>query len=178
MSDKQAQQAQRYAQAVYQAVLEQWQSALDQVQAVLSKDAELYALVMDGSKDFSERAKALEAALPAGLPPEVVNLAKLLLQEGDLGLLPDVALALNRTVGGREAPTKAEVSSAVELSDKEKEALRGALAKQFGSDLVFSFHVDAALMGGLRVRVGDRLIDTSIASRLAALRESLSSVVR
>ena len=182
MSDKQAQQAERYAQAVYQAVLEQWQSALDQVQAVLSKDPDLFAVVMDGSKDFGERAAALEAALPKGLPSEVVNLVKLLLQEGDLGLLPDVALALNRTVGGRQAPTKAEITSAVELSDKEKASLRGALTKQFegrfGSDLVFSFHVDAALMGGLRVRVGDRLIDTSIASRLAALRESLSSVVR
>jgi F-type H+-transporting ATPase subunit delta len=181
MSDKQAQQAERYAQAVYQAVLEQWQSALDQVQAVLSKDPDLFAVLMDGSKGFDERAAALTAALPAGLPTEVVNLVKLLLQEGDLGLLPDVALALNRTVGGRQAPTKAEITSAVELSDKEKEALRGALTKQFGAqfgDLVFSFHVDAALMGGLRVRVGDRLIDTSIASRLATLRESLSSVVR
>jgi F-type H+-transporting ATPase subunit delta len=178
MSDTQAQQAQRYAQAVYQAVLEQWQAALEQVQAVLSHNPDLFAVVMDGSKDFSERTKALEAALPAGLPTEVVNLVKLLLQEGDLGLLPDISLALNRTVGGRTAPVKAEITSAVALSAKEKEGLREVLTKQFGSDLVFSFTVDAALMGGLRVRVGDRLIDTSIASRLAALRESFASVVR
>lgn len=177
MSDKQAQ-AQRYAQAVYQAMLEQWQSALNQVQAVLSKDRDLYALVMDGSKDFSERAKALEAALPAGLPSEVVNLVKLLMQEGDLDLLADVGPALGRVVSGQKAPIKAEIASAVELSDQEKDDLRRALAKQFGDDLVFSFAVNPALMGGLRVRVGDRLIDTSIASRLAALRESLTSVVR
>lgn len=177
MSDKQAQ-AQRYAQAVYQAMLERWQTALNQVQSVLSKDRDLYALVMDGSKDFSERAKALEAALPAGLPPEVVNLVKLLMQEGDLDLLAEVGPALSRVVSGQKAPTKAEITSAVELSDKEKDDLRRALAKQFGDDLVFSFQVNPALMGGLRVRVGDRLIDTSIASRLAALRESLANVVR
>ncbi len=177
MSDKQAQ-AQRYAQAVHQAMLERWQSALDQVQAVLSKDQTLYALVMDSSKDFGERAKALEAALPTGLPVEIVNLLKLALQEGDLDMLPDIAGALSRVGSGGAAPVKAEITSAGELSDKEKEALRASLTKQFGNDLIFSFHVDPSLMGGLRVRVGDRLMDTSIASRLAALRESLTSVVR
>jgi F-type H+-transporting ATPase subunit delta len=177
MSDKQAR-AQRYAQAVYQAMLERWQAALDQVQAVLSKDKDLYALVMDSSKDFGERAKALEAALPAGLPAEVTNLLKLLLQEGDLAMLPEVAGALSRVGSGGAAPVKAEITSATELSEKDKNALRATLAKQFGDSLVFSFHVDPALMGGLRVRVGDRLIDTSIASRLAALRESLTSAVR
>jgi F-type H+-transporting ATPase subunit delta len=177
MSDKQAQ-AQRYAQAVYQAMLEQWQSALNQVQAVLSKDRALYTLVTDGSKDFSERARALEAALPGGIPPEVANLLKLLLQEGELDLLSDVNMALSRVATGQHAPTKAEVTSAAELSDQDKMAMRQNLAKQFGEGLIFSFYVDPALMGGLRVRVGDRLIDTSVASRLAALRESLSAAAR
>lgn len=177
MSNKQAQ-AQRYAQAVYQAMLQRWQSALDEVKAVLGKDQALYALVMDGSKDFSERAKALEAALPKDLPAEVTNLVKLLLQEDDLDLLDEVATALTQVGGRQQAPIKAEVTSAVELSNKDTEAIRTALSKQFGDGLVFTFHVDPALMGGLRVRVGDRLIDTSVASRLAALRESFSTAVR
>lgn len=177
MSNKQAQ-AQLYAQAIYQAMLEQWQSALNEVQAVLSKDQALSALVTDGSKNFNERVKALEAALPAGLPTEIKNLLKLLVQDGNLDLLSDVSSALVRVASGQQSPTKAEVISAVELSDKEKDALRQSLAKQFGADLVFSFFVDPALLGGLRVRVGDRLIDTSVASRLTTLRESLTSAVR
>jgi F-type H+-transporting ATPase subunit delta len=177
MSDKEAR-AQRYAQAVFEAMLQQWQTGLDQVQALLGKDKKLSAVLMDGSKDFETRAKALEAALPKGLPAELVNLLKLLLQENDLELLPEVSTALGRVGSGQAAPVKAEITSAVELSSKDQEALRRALVKQFGNDLVFSFHVDPALMGGLRVRVGDRLIDTSVASRLAALRESLTSAVR
>lgn len=177
MSDKQAQ-AQHYAQAVYQAMLERWQAALEQVEDVLSKDSDLYALVMDGSKDFDERSKALLAALPNDMPQEVTNLLNLLLQEDDLELLPEVSEALGRVGSGQQAPTKAEITSAAELSEKDKNALRKSLVQQFGDGLVFSFHVDPSLMGGLRVRVGDRLIDTSVASRLATLRESFSSAVR
>jgi F-type H+-transporting ATPase subunit delta len=171
-------QAQRYAQAVYQAMLEQWQSALNQVQALLSKDQALHATLSDGSKSFDERAKALEAALPKGLPNEIKNLLMVMLQDGSLDQLADVGAALTRTVSGQQAPTKAEISSAVELSAQEKESIRQSLAKQFGGELTFTFDVDPSLLGGLRVRVGDRLIDTSVASRLTALRESLTSAVR
>lgn len=177
MSDKQAQ-AQRYAQAVYAAMLEQWQSALTQVQAVLSKDQALRTLITDGSKDVDTRLHALEAALPKGLPVEVANLVKVMLQDGTLDQLSDVAAALGRILTGQQVPTKAEVTSAVPLSDQEQESLRNALRKQFGGDLTFHFAVDPALMGGLRVRVGDRLMDTSVASRLTALRESLTNAVR
>lgn len=177
MSDKQAQ-AQHYAQAVYQAMLERWQAALEQVEDVLNKDSDLYALVMDGSKDFDERSKALLAAVPDDLPQELINLLNLLLQEDDVDLLPEVSEALGRIGSRQQAPTKAEITSAAELSEKDKNALRKSLAKQFGENLIFSFHVDPSLMGGLRVRVGDRLIDTSVASRLATLRESFSSAVR
>lgn len=177
MNSKQAQ-PQRYAQAVYQAMLEQWQTALSQVQDVLGKDQALYSTLMDGSKDFNERAKALEAALPKGVPAEIKNLLKLMLQDGNLDQLADVSASLGRVVSGQQAPVKADIASAVELSDKEKDSIRQSLAKQYGGDLTYTFTVEPALLGGLRVRVGDRLIDTSVASRLAALRESLTTAVR
>jgi F-type H+-transporting ATPase subunit delta len=177
MSDKRGQ-AQRYAQAAFEAMLERWQAALTAIADLLSKDKTLYAMLTDGAKPFAERAKALKAALPKDTPPEIANLLQLLVQEGDLALLPEMPDALALITSGQQQPVKAEVTSAVELSEADKEALQAALRKQFGEDLRFSFFVDSSLMGGLRVRVGDRLIDTSVASRLAALRESLASVVR
>jgi len=101
-----------------------------------------------------------------------------MLQDGNLDLLSDVGASLGRVASGQQAPVKAEITSAFELSENEKEALRQSLSKQFSGDLSFSFKVDPSIMGGLRVRVGDRLIDTSVASRLTALRESLTSAVR
>ena len=177
MSDKAAK-AERYAQAAFQALIERWQAAFAEVTEALGNDQELYSQLMDGSRPFAERESALEKVMPPNAPPEFVNLLKLLVQEGDLDLLPELPGALSSVATSQRQPVRAEVTSAVELTDGEKDSLRKALAQQFGRELVFSFRVDPSLMGGLRVRVGDRLIDTSVASRLASLRESVASVVR
>lgn len=161
MSDKSAR-ANQYAQAIVQAMLERWQSALEQVGDALSKDSKL----------------DLDAALPKDAPIELMNTLKLMQQQGNLDLIQDVSAALGSAITGRSAPVKAEIVSATELDEKEREQIQHVLTGQHGEGLQFSFRVDPALLGGLRVRVGDRLTDTSIASRLAALRESLASVVR
>lgn len=177
MSDTSAK-SQRYAQAAVQALIEKWQSILAETSSALSKDQELYSRLMDGSRDFDERVMALEKVLPAGAPPELANLLKLMLQEGDLDLISKVSAAMARMTSDGRQPVRAEITSATELTSAHKEAVQQALVQQFGDDLVFFFSVDPSLMGGLRARVGDRLIDTSVATRLAALRESLTSVVR
>jgi F-type H+-transporting ATPase subunit delta len=161
MSDKSAL-ANQYARAIVDAMLERWQSALGQAADALRTD---------------EKAD-VAAVLPVGVPSEIINTLKLMQQQGNLDLVKDVAAALSQTVSGQRSPIKAEVTSAAELSSQEQAQLRQLLAEQHGDSLLFTFKVDPALLGGLRVRVGDRLIDTSIASRLTALRESLASVVR
>jgi ATP synthase F1 delta subunit len=85
---------------------------------------------------------------------------------------------LGQLATGQSVSRKAEITSAIALSDDEKEQIRKRLIAEHGEGLSFTFEVDPALLGGLRVRVGDRLIDNSVASRLATLREALSSVVR
>ncbi len=170
--------AEQYAQAAYQAFVQTWQNAFVQIGDLLSGDQELYSFLMDGSRPFVERETALMDTLPDDIPPDMVNLLKLLVQEEDLDLLPRLPVAMAQINTGQLRPVSAEVTSAVELTDGEKTALRKKLGKEFDTELIISFSVDPDLMGGLRVRVGDRLIDTSIASRLAALRESVAAVVR
>jgi F-type H+-transporting ATPase subunit delta len=112
------------------------------------------------------------------LPTEVKNFVRLLVQEGDFALLPQVSATLVQSASGKSGPLKAEITSAAELSPEEEADIRRMLTEQHGERMVFSFRVDPSLMGGLRVRIGDTLIDTSVASRLARLRESLAAVVR
>lgn len=170
MSDKQAR-VSSYAQAIFQIMVERWQSALNQVADTLKSDAVVTA-------DAKNLVAAVERGLPKDLPVEVANFVKLLAQEGDLDLLPQVSAALTQIGSGRGGPIKAEIVSAAELSDQEQADLRKMLVTQHGDGLVFAFRVDPTLLGGLRVRVGDTLTDTSVATRLARLRESLATVVR
>jgi F-type H+-transporting ATPase subunit delta len=177
MTDNRAR-ADRYAQAVLQAMVERWQSALGEVVDAVDSDPKLAGLLSDKGKSVEAKNKALAAQLPPDTPAEISNLLSLLVQEDDLALLPDIAGALTEAASGQSAPIKAEITSAMELSADDQERISQSLIKEYGDGLVFSFQVDPSLLGGLRVRVGDRLMDNSVASRLTKLRESIASVVR
>lgn len=157
----------RYAQAILEAVVEQWQMDLGSVADALAQNPQLAANV-----------EAIEEAVPADASQEVKNFVKMLVQEGDTALLPSVIIALSTSLRGESRPQEANITSAIALGDAEKEQIRQQLTTQYGDGLRFSFDVDAALMGGLRIRVGDQLIDNTIASRLLALRDVITSAVR
>jgi F-type H+-transporting ATPase subunit delta len=178
MSTKQ-ERASRYAQALWMVQLERWQKALADATQAIAGDAQLSALLDDGAVSGADKAAALEKALPAGFPGEVLNLLKVMADRNDMALVDDVTSRLTQAVTGKEEELKAEITSAYELTEDEKEQVRRRLKSEHGAGLTsFVFSTDPALMGGLRIRVGDRLIDNSVATRLAALRESLAAVVR
>ncbi len=171
--------ANQYAQAIMQAMLERWQGALSSVSNALKQNPQLGELLTDPDRDVNERLAALESVIPADAPAELRNTLQVMVQDGSIKLVDQLGGALSQISSGRtEAPIKAEVTSAVALSDEEQTQLRRALAARHGESLTFAFYVDPSLLGGLRVRVGDSLVDTSVASRLQSMRESLASVVR
>ena len=159
--------AERYAQAILEAIVEQWQSTLTEVADALAQDPKLGADV-----------DSIAAAIPADAAPELQNFVKMLVQEGDVTLLSRVIAALGASLRGETGPRAADITSAIELGDDVQEQIRQRLTKQYGEDLVFSFDVDPSLMGGLRIRVGDQLIDNTVANRLMALREMVAAAVR
>lgn len=69
--------------------------------------------------------------------------------------------------------TSAEVTSALPLTEAEQEAVRRDLLKTLDSGGMITFRVDPAILGGLVVRVGDRVVDGSVAGQLSGLRQSL-----
>lgn len=171
--------ANQYAQAIMQAMVDRWQGILASVSTALEQNPQVANTISEQSLGVEERIAALESILPADTPTELRNTLKLMVQEGSLDLLDQLGDALAQVNSDHQGgPVKAEVTSAIELSDEEQERMRNALRERHGDNLTFAFHVNPSLMGGLRVRVGDRLIDTSVASRLQSMRERLAAVVR
>jgi F-type H+-transporting ATPase subunit delta len=90
-----------------------------------------------------------------------------------LFVLPQLVTALRDRIAEEKGEVTAEVVSAVELSDEQQERLAKTLKKQAGRDVKIDLSVDESLIGGLRVKLGSRMIDTSIRSKLDALQNKM-----
>ena len=177
MSNKQ-ERVNRYAQALWQAQLELWEKAFGEASKAVA-EKKVAAVLADSAASAADKGAALEKALPKDFPGDILNLLKVMVDAGDLNMLDDVAGQVAHALHGAQATAiKAEITSAVELSSDDKDKIRKRLIAENGEGLTFTFTVDPSLMGGLRVRVGDRLVDNSVATRLATLRESIAAVVR
>ncbi len=164
-----------YARAIYDLALEPWTRQLSAVQRALGGNPELYAAANDAGQGVEARLKLLVEATPEPLGEVARKFLGTLLAAGQLGQLDLILAEFDRLVHRRAERRLARVTSAVPLTGAEREALQQRLIRQFGSDLDFDFAVDPALLGGIRLHVGDRVIDGSIAGKLSALRERLTT---
>jgi len=161
-----------YAKAVYEAALESWSKSLRAALRALT-EADLLSTLDDSELSFAEKQARLEAILPADLPAGVRNFLFVLARDDQLSLLPDVLDDLQRVIRRGPEVQVVTVTSAVPLTDEEMSALREQMIGRFGEDLDFRWQVDPELLGGVVIRVGDQVIDGSIAGRLEALRQRL-----
>ncbi len=163
-----------YANAFYDSASENWLTTLRGVVARLEQDPGLRARVQASGVDFAQRQRLLDGLLTESADPLVRNLLYTLTQRHDLDLLPAIITALqDRICRSESGPLETEVVSAVPLSPEQRQAVVTALQQQHGANLDIHYRVDPSILGGLVVRVGDRLMDTSLATRLAAMKQAL-----
>jgi F-type H+-transporting ATPase subunit delta len=162
-----------YAAAIYEQALEGWLKNLRAVAGALRSRPDLLGLLTDPGQSFAARQRQLDSLIPAGVPREQRNFLYTLLKENQIELLDDVLDALQRMAERGPLPRVARVTSAIPLADGERAAIQARLTARFGADLGFDFLVDPEILGGLVVRVGDVVIDDSLSSRLATMREKL-----
>ena len=166
--------ARSYAEAFFAAAFERWLLVLTDAAAALAKDARLTGRAQAGQMDFDARKAVIDSVLPGDADLLARNLLYSLAQRGDLDALPEIIAALQvRMARAGEAKTPVEVVSALPLTEDERAALAARLASQYGAGLDFAYRVDPAILGGLVIRVGDKLIDGSVASKLAAMKQAL-----
>lgn len=169
--------ARRYAEAAHLLATEEgnpddWSAGLSAM-GVLFGDADAQRLLSGSQVPAAQKRELIEKAL-AGSPQNVVNLALLLLRRGRIVLGPQIAQAYDEIVDRERGISHATVTSAVELSADEMKDVEKRLAEITGGQVVVSAEVDESIIGGLVVRIGDRLIDGSTRSRLVALRQQLA----
>ncbi|HEX7633951.1 MAG TPA: F0F1 ATP synthase subunit delta [Noviherbaspirillum sp.] len=106
---------------------------------------------------------------------EAKNFVSMLVENGRLTLLPEIGTQFHALKNASEGAADAEITSAFELSDAQVKDLVATLEKKFGRKLNPSVKVDSALIGGVRVAVGDEVLDTSVRAKLQKMYSALAS---
>lgn len=165
--------SQKYAAAVFSLALEKWLKPLHVIQNRLAQDSQLVSRLQDTNRPFSGRQKSLDDIIPADSDQSVRNFLYTLLENGDIGLLANVLENLEQMSRSGPQAQIAYVTTAVALSDAKKEEFRQRLRSQYGASLELVFRIDPAIIAGALIQVGDKIIDGSVATRLAAMSNTL-----
>jgi F-type H+-transporting ATPase subunit delta len=115
----------------------------------------------------------ITAAVKTTLDPKVGNLLRAVIDNGRLGALGEVAAQYRALVNASTGVSDARVVSAFPMDDAQLADVIGSLEKRFGRKLKPKVDVDPGLIGGIRVEVGDEVLDTSIKARLERMRSTL-----
>jgi F-type H+-transporting ATPase subunit delta len=166
----------------YAAALFQSSTAADGAQLVAQRDV-LAGIAGDaGLRQFAADPKVSDEQVfnvvsgiaGADLSPKLKNLLDVVIDNGRLSVLPEIASQFRQLVNDRGGVADAQIVSAFPLDDKQQADLAKVLEKRFGRQLKTSVTVDSSLIGGVRVTVGDEVLDTSVVARLEQMRVALT----
>lgn len=172
----------RYAQAVFDIVKED--GSID----MLSDGIDVLAAALDASDDLREvitspiisredQTRAIaELSKRLGLPAALANTLSLMGQNRRLFTLPQLIARLRDMIAEARGEVTADVVSAQPLSKKQSERLQATLAEKSGKTVKLNARVDETLIGGMIVKLGSQMIDSSIKSRLGALQNAMKEV--
>jgi len=167
--------ADRYATALFE--LAEEQKLLDQVAgdlrrlgAMLRESGDLRRLVRSPILSRAEQGRAIGAlAQEAGFSALTRNFLGLVAQNRRLFAVPEMIGAFLARLAARRGEITAEVTAAQELTAAQRDAVTEQLKKAMGSKVAVELRVDPALLGGLVVKVGSRMVDASLRSKLHRL---------
>lgn len=174
--------AARYATAIFDLakdgkklkVLESDVNALD---AAITDSADFNALINSPIYTREEQGAAITAiAGKMKLSPIVKNTLGLMAAKRRLFVLPQLVAALRDLIAEEKGEVTAEVTSAKALTKAQSDSLAKTLKASTGKTVIINSSVDASIIGGLIVKVGSKMIDTSIKSKLDNLQNAMKEV--
>ena len=121
----------------------------------------------------AKETQAALAALKTAVDAEAKNFIGMLAENGRLALLPEIEHQFRELKNAHESTADAEIVSAFPMEGAQISELVSALEKKFGRKLKATVSVDAGLIGGVRVTVGDEVLDHSVSARLQRMHTAL-----
>jgi F-type H+-transporting ATPase subunit delta len=169
----------RYATALFELArdensIDAVKADLDRFAAMLDESADLKRLVRSPVFAAEAQLKALSAVLEkAEITGVSANFLKVLAANRRLFAVSEVIRAFNALVAKFKGEATADVTVAETLSDKNLEALKAALKSVTGKDVTLDVKVDPSIIGGLVLKLGSRMVDSSLRTKLNSIKNAM-----
>ena len=169
----------RYATALFELARDQKsvdavKADLDRFDAMLADSADLKRLVRSPVFSADAQARALTAVLErSGISGISANFLKVLTANRRLFAVSDVIRAFRALVAKFKGEATADVTVAETLNDKNLDALKTALKTVTGKDVALNMKIDPSIIGGLVVKLGSRMVDSSLRTKLNSIKHAL-----
>jgi F-type H+-transporting ATPase subunit delta len=171
--------ARPYAEAVFRLAKDgnafaEWSRML-QVAAAVAQDAQMAALIADPKVSAGDVTRVFLGVCDTELTEAGKNFVKVLIENDRLPVLSQIASLYEELKREHQNEVEAVISSALPLNDTQVQELVAGLEKRFGHKVKATTQVDASLIGGARIAVGDVVIDGSVAGQLQKMASALKS---
>jgi F-type H+-transporting ATPase subunit delta len=174
--------AESYAAALFELAeadkaLERVATELLQIQSMIASSSDLERVMRSPVISLEDQRRAIDAVLAAvGSSDLVRRFVGLVGHNRRLYVLPKIIAAFAKRLAARRGETAAEVTSATPLSNEQTKAIVASLKKAIGSNVVLLTRTDQSLLGGLVVKVGSRMVDSSLKTKLLRLSLAIKGV--
>ena len=169
----------RYATALFELArdekaIDAVKADVDRFDALLNESADLKRLVRSPVFTAEAQLKALDAVLQrAGISGIAANFLKVLTRNRRLFAVSDVIRAFRSLVAKFKGEATADVTVAETLTDRNLDALKTALKSVTGKDVALNVKVDPSIIGGLVVKLGSRMVDSSLRTKLNSIKHAM-----
>ena len=169
----------RYATALFELALEAnaveaVKADLDRFDALVAESADLNRLVRSPVFSAEEQVQALSVVLDrVGISGLAANFFKLVAANRRLFAVHDMIKAFRALIAQHKGEATAAVTVAEPLKDQHVDALRAALKSVTGKDVDLDIKIDPAILGGLVVQLGSRMVDNSLRTKLNAIKHAM-----
>lgn len=153
--------------------VEKVEQALERIAGAASAEPRFTALLGSPRLSAQQKVELIEAAVGGGAPALVKNFARLLVEHGRISLVPEAAKEFHRLAAERSGTTTVGVQSFEALPPESIESLRARLSSLLESQVALEIETSPALLGGVRLRIGDRVVDGSLSGRLEEIRKRM-----
>ncbi len=170
--------ARPYAEALFQVAkgqdLASWGQQLDAL-AQVAQDADLRQFADHPKAQVEQVVAVMTAAAKQTLAAGVTNFLQTVVENGRLAALPEIVAQYHVLANAASGVSDAQIYSAYEIGSEQLADLKATLEKRFGRKLEAHVHLEPGLIGGVRVVVGDEVLDTSVKARLERMKVALTA---